>query len=599
MPSQSIAQLLKRLWFHVSQRRRRQFGLLFVLMLLASFAEIVSIGAVLPFLSVLTGPERVFEHSTAQPLINMLGLTTPDQLLLPLTTAFAAAALIAGSMRLLLLWSTTRLSFATGADLSDAIYRRTLYQPYEIHIGRNSSSIVSGITNKVSASVNVVSQVLALLSAVTLLFAIAFALVVISPMVALIASLVFGFSYGAISWLSRRQLKRNSQRIADAQTHVVKALQEGLGGIRDVLIDGTQAVYCDVYHQASRQMRAAMASNVFIGGSPRFAMEALGMVLIALLAYGVSSQPGGVATALPVLGALALGAQRLLPSLQQIFNAWAIIAGSHASLENTVDLLDQPIAAAKDHSQIERLHLQKEIRFGDVKFRYASNAPWVIDGLTLSIAKGSRVGIVGSTGSGKSTALDLLMGLLSSTEGSLLIDGKSIDTEDQVRAWQKSIAHVPQTIFLTDATLAENIALGVPLASIDFERVRRVAHQARLGDLIEGRSDGYNTMVGERGVRLSGGQRQRIGIARALYKQADVLIFDEATSALDNTTEQSVMHAIDSLDRNLTVIMIAHRLSTVKRCDVIYELEMGRVVAQGSFDELLESSATFRHSALV
>lgn len=576
-----------------------QFGLLLVLMLLASFAEIVSIGAVLPFLSVLTGPERVFEHSAARPFIDVLGLTAPAQLLLPLTVAFGGSALIAGSMRLLLLWASTRLSFATGADLSDAIYRRTLYQPYAVHIGRNSSSIVSGITNKVAVSVNVLSQVLAMLSAGTLLFAISFALIVISPLVALTASLVFGFSYGVISWVSRRQLKRNSKRISDAQTQVVKALQEGLGGIRDVLIDGTQAVYCDVYHKASRQLRAAMGSNVFIGGSPRFAMEALGMVLIALFAYGVSSEPGGVANALPLLGALALGAQRMLPSLQQIFNAWVIIAGSQASLENTIDLLDQPISDSKDHSEIDRLHLKEDIRFCDVKFRYALNALWVLDGLTLSIAKGSRVGIVGSTGSGKSTVLDLLMGLLAANEGALLIDGKPIETDDQVRAWQKSIAHVPQTIFLTDATLAENIAMGVPLAKIDFERVRRVAHQARLSDFIEGRSDGYNAMVGERGVRLSGGQRQRIGIARALYKQADVLIFDEATSALDNTTEQSVMDAIDSLDRNLTIIMVAHRLSTVKRCDVIYELEMGRVIAQGSFDELLQSSATFRQSALV
>ena len=599
MPSQSIARLLKRLWFHMSPRRRGQFGLLLVLMLIASFAEIVSIGAVLPFLSVLTGPERVFEHSAAQPLINVLGLTAPDQLLLPLTIAFGAAALIAGSMRLLLLWASTRLSFAAGADLSDAIYRRTLYQPYVIHIGRNSSSIVSGMTNKVAASVSVLSQVIGLLSAVTLLVAITSALIAINPIVALIASVVFGFAYGVISWASRRQLKRNSQRIADAQTQVVKALQEGLGGIRDVLIDGTQTVYCDVYRQASHQLRLAAGNNVFISGSPRFVMESLGMALMALLAYGVSGEAGGVATALPVLGALALAAQRLLPSLQQIFHAWAIIAGSHASLESTVDLLDQPISDAKDHSQIERLHLKEEIRFRHVKFRYVSSAPWVIDGLTLSITKGSRVGIVGSTGSGKSTALDLLMGLLSATEGALIIDGKPIDTDDQVRAWQKSIAHVPQTIFLTDATLAENIALGVPPAKIDFERVRRVAHQARLGEFIEGRSDGYNAMVGERGVRLSGGQRQRIGIARALYKQADVLIFDEATSALDNTTEQSVMDAIDSLDRNLTIIMVAHRLSTVKRCDVIYELEMGRVVAQGSFEELLQSSATFRHSALV
>lgn len=566
-------------------------------MILASFAEILSIGAVLPFLGALTDPDRVFGYPVVRQLGHAVGVTSADQLLLPATICFCVAAIVAGSIRLLLLWASTRVSFATGADLSDSIYRRTLYQPYHVHIGRNSSSVISGITNKVAVSVNVLSQTLALVSSLILLVSIALALIAIDPVVALIASLAFGSSYGAISLASRRQLRRNSEHIANAQTQVVKALQEGLGGIRDVLIDGTQSVYCDVYSKASQQLRRAMGNNVFIGGGPRFFMESLGMVLIAVLAYGISRQQGGGAAGIPVLGALALGAQRLLPALQQIFNAWAIIAGSQASLEDTIELLDQPLPTEQTDTVPDRLIFEKEICFSGVRFKYTVDGPWVLNGLDLKIPKGGRIGIVGSTGSGKSTALDLLMGLLTATEGALLVDGQRLDSMPSTRAWQKIIAHVPQFIFLADATLAENIALGVPPAQIDLEKVRRVSRQAQVADFIEGRPEGYDAFVGERGVRLSGGQRQRIGIARALYKDADVLIFDEATSALDNATEQSVMDAIEGLDRRLTIIMIAHRLSTVRRCDVVFELENGRVNAQGTFDYLLGHSPTFRQLA--
>lgn len=566
-------------------------------MILASFAEILSIGAVLPFLGALTDPNRVFGYPVVRQLGHAVGVTSADQLLLPATICFCVAAIVAGSIRLLLLWASTRVSFATGADLSDSIYRRTLYQPYHVHIGRNSSSVISGITNKVAVSVNVLSQTLALVSSLILLVSIALALIAIDPVVALIASLAFGSSYGAISLASRRQLRRNSEHIANAQTQVVKALQEGLGGIRDVLIDGTQSVYCDVYSKASQQLRRAMGNNVFIGGGPRFFMESLGMVLIAVLAYGISRQQGGGAAGIPVLGALALGAQRLLPALQQIFNAWAIIAGSQASLEDTIVLLDQPLPIEQTDTVPDRLIFEKEICFSGVRFKYTVDGPWVLNGLDLKIPKGGRIGIVGSTGSGKSTALDLLMGLLTATEGALLVDGQRLDSMPSTRAWQKVIAHVPQFIFLADATLAENIALGVPPAQIDLEKVKRVSRQAHVADFIEGRPEGYDAFVGERGVRLSGGQRQRIGIARALYKDADVLIFDEATSALDNATEQSVMDAIEGLDRRLTIIMIAHRLSTVRRCDVVFELENGRVNAQGTFDYLLGHSPTFRQLA--
>jgi ATP-binding cassette, subfamily B, bacterial PglK len=285
-----------------------------------------------------------------------------------------------------------------------------------------------------------------------------------------------------------------------------------------------------------------------------------------------------------------------LPAMQQVYSAWASIAGSHALLEDTLDLLDQPLPVDASSPAPRPLPFEREIRFEKVRFRYTAEGPWVIDNLNLVISKGARVGLVGGTGSGKSTMLDLLMGLLRPNEGLITVDGRPLDGS-RIRAWQACIAHVPQAIFLADTTLAENIAFGVPAGEIDQERVRRAAQFAQIYQFIDSMPKGFESLVGERGVRLSGGQRQRIGIARALYKEASVLVLDEATSALDNSTERLVMDAIQGISRELTIIMIAHRLSTVQRCDTIVELEHGRLVAQGPYEQLLSSSQSFRHMA--
>jgi ABC-type multidrug transport system fused ATPase/permease subunit len=594
-PIESIPRLLIRLWGRISRRRRGQFCLLLGLIVLASFAEILTISSVLPFLAILTDPARVFSLPTVQPIVQALGLTEPKQLLLPLTIAFGMAAVVAGGMRLLLLWASTRLAFAVGADLSISIYHRTLYQPYVVHIARNSSEVINGISGKSNQAISALNMTLNLISSSVMIIAIFIALLSIDPVVALAAFGGFGLIYACIIQLTRNRMLINSQINARESTYVIKSLQEGLGGIRDVLIDGSQAVYCNVYSKADQALRRAQGDSYFISSSPRSGVEALGMILIAALAYSLAQQPDGIATAIPILGALALGAQRLLPSLQQAYGAWTGIQGSHASLQDTLELLDQPLPDYAEHPAVQSLPFSQKISLKQLFFRYSPQTPWVIKDLNLTITKGSRVGFIGVTGSGKSTLLDIVMGLLHPTKGIIEIDGQPISLGNH-RAWQAHIAHVPQAIFLADSSIAENIAFGLPKHLIDHVRVQQAAHQAQISDLIESWPQKYQTYVGERGIRLSGGQRQRIGIARALYKKADVIIFDEATSALDNETEQNVMQAIESLSADLTLLIIAHRLSTLKNCTQIVELSEGEIKRSGTYQEVVGRTLQMPHT---
>lgn len=590
--------LLAGLYRHISPRRRYQGVWVLALTLASSVAEVVSLGAVVPFIGILTQPDRVFASPTVARLAHAAGITSAAQLVLPLTVAFALAALLAGGIRVLMLWASIRLANDTGTDLSLEVYRRTLFQPYRVHVARNTSEVISGITLKVSTVTIVLTSLIGVVTSAVLFSAIMFTLLAFNPGVAAAAMLSFGVSYGIIGWRARRRLLANSQSIAMDQTSVVKSLQEGLGAIRDVLLDGTQAVYCDAYGKAVRQLQLASGENTYINQAPRYAMESLGMMLVAALAYALTRDANNIGSVLPLLGALALGAQRLLPLLQLLYGNWAYVQSGRASLADVLELLDQPLPDGDIDPTPAPLVFRESIRFDNVAFRYASSGPWILDGINLTVKKGARIGIVGSTGSGKSTALDLLMSLLETTQGQILVDGQPIDRTRR-RAWQRAIAHVPQTIFLADSSIAENIAFGVPPAEIDMARVRDAAKRAQIADFIEGRSGGYDAVVGERGISLSGGQRQRIGIARALYKQATVLIFDEATNALDNTTEQAVMTAIEALNRDLTIFFVAHRLSTLQHCDIVLGLDRGKIVAQGTYEELITASSGFQEHSMI
>ena len=555
---------LRTLWSHISKRRQKQFYLLFVLMILASLLEVVSISAVLPFLGVLTAPELIYQHPFMQPIIQALELTQPDQLILPLTIFFIVAAILAGVVRLTLLYVMTRLSFATGADLSINIYRRTLYQEYSVHMSRNSSQVIDSIITKTNIVISgVINPILIFLSSIIIAIGIVSALFTINTNVALFTFIGFTAPYWLVLRYTKVRLKDNSQIVAKHSTQMVKALQEGLGGIRDVLIDGSQQFFCQIYRNADLPLRRASGDNQFISGSPKYAMEAIGMTLIAALAYSVAQKDGGVITIIPVLGALALGAQRLLPALQQAYGAYSRIQGSKSSFNDVIDLLNQPLPKYASQSSVKPIIFENKIELTNLSFRYTQNSPWILKNISVSINKGDRIGFIGKTGSGKSTLIDIIMGLLPITSGELVIDQQLLNIQNY-REWQVRIAHVPQNIYLSDDTIEGNIAFGVSKDQIDYQLVKKVAQKAQISEVIEQWKDGYQTLVGEQGVRISGGQRQRIGIARALYKQTDVLIFDEATSALDSKTEQAVMEAIEGLGKELTILIVAHRLTTLK-----------------------------------
>jgi ATP-binding cassette subfamily B protein len=587
---QTLFSLLQRLWTHVSHRRRIQLAALGGLMLLGTVAEVVSLGMVLPFLMAITAPDRIFAHPWAQPLIAGLGLTEPQQLPLPLTVIFALAAVFSGAARLALLWGQTRLGNAIGVDLGSAAYRRTLYQPYLVHTTRNSSEVIAGQVTKVNTIVYfIIIPLLTLVTSAFIVIVIVSLLIWVEPLLTLATVLGLGGLYAIVTQTVKERVAKDSQLVALEQSHVTQVVQEGLGGIRDVLIDGRQETYFRIYRQADSGLRRALANNAILGGAPRPVIEALGVILIGGLAYALASRPEGMTTAIPMLGALALAAQRLLPLVQQGYAGWTSMLAGQASLRDVLGLLEQPLPAYSTLPPPPPIPFRQQISLHDVHFRYSPEGPWVLRGIDLQIPRGRRIGLIGTTGSGKSTLLDIVMGLVTPTSGALCIDD-TVVTEANHRAWQVHIAHVPQAIFLADSTIAENIAVGVPPEAIDRDRVRQAAQQAQIANTIESWRDGYDTVVGERGIRLSGGQRQRIGIARALYKQPDVIVLDEATSALDNDTERVVMEAIDSLGKALTILIVAHRVTTLNNCDQIVELGGGRLQRIGIYQDMMEQT---------
>ena len=514
--------LLRCLLRHLSPRRYWQLAGLLGGMIAGAIAELATFGALLPFLALLAEPSKAANYPLLQKLFLMLGWDSDRSVVLPAIILFAAVSLCAAAVRMLLSWVSSKWVSGLAVDIGVEIYRRMLYQPYSFHVARNTSESIAALNKVQTVVFGVIYPLILTVTSLVLSVAILGALICVDPLTALLAASGFAVLYLAVTLATSRQLRANSNVIAENETRRIQAIQEGLGGIRDVLIDGTQGVYIKRFSWVDASVRQAQAVNTFISNAPRYLIELIGMVFIAILAYWLSLRQGGLSEAIPVLGALAVGAQKLFPQMQQIYYGWATVSGSQGALVDVVALLEQPIPDEYSKPLSPgATRLEHGITLRNLGFRYRNDAPEVIRQLSLKILRGGRVGFIGKTGSGKSTMLDLFMGLLEPTSGTIEIDGRPLTSANR-RGWQARIAHVPQSIYLADATIAENIAFGLDAHNIDPLLLREAARKAQLAEFIETLPGQYQTKVGERGVRLSGGQRQRIGLARALYKQADV-----------------------------------------------------------------------------
>lgn len=579
-----MVSLLKEVYGHLSPRRRVQLILVLLLMLAGALAEVVTLGAVLPFLALLADPNLASAGPLAQRFLNGVGEVLGVEPLLAAAILFGGMAFVAAAIRLTLTWASHKFVFMVGADLGREIYSRILQQPYAYHLQHNSSETLAAM-NKVNMLVmGTLSAAMQMSIACLIASFIFIGLLWINAQVALIAGGLFAGLYWLSSRYAKRKLNCNSQIIAQADVQKNKAMQEGLGAIRDVILDSNYPVYVAQFSKADLEQRHAQAINMVLAGAPKYVIESLGLILIVSLAYVLASGPQGAVAALPVLGALALGAQKMLPYMQNIYNSLSTIRGNEAGARGALDLLALPVP--EEEAEVENqqdIFVAKRyvprIELRGVHFHYNPQSPWVLKGVNLQVHPGQRIGIVGKTGSGKSTLIDLIMGLLTPTQGEILVDGRLLDRA-KMKAWQARIAHVPQAIYLGDTSIAANIALGMPREQIDMNRLMVAVEQAQLADVLNHLPEGLDTRVGERGVQLSGGQRQRIGIARALYKQADILILDEATSALDTVTETRLMEAIYRLRPDLVILMIAHRMSTLTGCNAILEVNNGELACK-------------------
>jgi ATP-binding cassette subfamily B protein len=570
----NILSSLKFLFSQLSKRRKIQLILVLVLSIISAIFEVVSISALIPFMQIITSVNTSPNGGLFSSILNSIRDSTGDKFAFYITLTFVVLSLVSGIFRFCLLWIQTRVSHSIGAELSISIYSKFLNQPYSTHIESNSSDIISSISVKVDRLVreSLISALL-VLSSVFMSTAIITFLFYIEPLVAIASFGTFGLLYLIILITTRNNLKKSSRDINYYQNTVFKLLQEGLGGIKDIIINRAQDTFVNEYRKADIPLRNAHAKIAIIGGAPRFVLEAVGFTAFAIIAFLLSNSESSARTT-SILALFAVSALRVIPLLQQIYTCLTSIIGSRSILFDINNYLSLSIYIPQN---IKPVKFENHIKFDNVSFRYTGSNSNIIDKLSLDIKKASRVGVIGSTGSGKSTFINILMGLLIPSDGSILIDDEIID-KDSVFFWREKIAYVPQDIFLCDATIIENIALGIPKDQIDMESIIESAKLAAIYEDILSWSSGLDTRVGERGINLSGGQKQRLAIARALYRNPDILILDEATSALDLNTENQIIRALESVNKKMTIIMIAHRLDTLRNCTLIIKIVNGGAV---------------------
>ena len=571
---------VKGIWDNLSKKRKKQIFLLTLLMILSSLSEVLSLASILPFLSIITNPELINNFGIFNNILENLGTYSITQLRLIITIFFITIVVLSAFIRLLNLKINARLAALIISEFSCKIYQNILFKPFYKHLEKNSSELITATTTHINITGIVINYILQLLTSAFITIGLIITLLIINYKIAISCSFIFGLFYITIAFSLRKKLSRNSKKESDAAKLQVKVLQEGLGSIRNIIIDKTHEVYQKAYIEVDRPMRIIGSQSQVLSLFPKYVLEAVGICIIALTSLLLTTNSGENET-IPILGAFALGIQRLLPSIQQGYASYTYARANSNAVANVLKNLEDKENLYYPIPKFKREEFKYSINLKNLNFSYNNNSNYILKDINLSIKKGEKIGIVGKTGSGKSTLLDIIMCLLPPTNGNFIVDNTDIyqsNNQKYLINWQSNISHVPQNIYLADSTIAENIALGTKKKEIDIFRVMQAAKQAQISNFIESCSDKYNHIVGERGIMISGGQRQRIGIARALYKMSNVIIFDEATSALDQNTEKDIMNEIFNLSDKLTLIIVAHRTKTLENCSRVIEIKNGTII---------------------
>jgi len=600
-----VLQKIKELYRLLTPEQRGRLLRLQVLVVLMSIAEIAGVISIGPFMGLVGDMQQLQGDGMLADLYRASGLAEPRDFLFWLGVGVLGMLTLAAIISMITVWRLSLYGAQVGGELASRLFRHYMHQEWLFHSSGSSSQLTNQISQETQRITGAIITPLMQMNAKLVMASLmALTIVLYDPVVALVGLAVFGLAYLGLYRTVRRRLAANGAAITRTQRQRFKLMGEGFGGIKDVLLLGRQDTLTRRFERASAEFARAQGTTLGLSQIPRYAMELIAFgSMIFLVLYLLASHEGNLGTILPVLSVYALAGFKILPALQQVYQGVSQIRGNLAAFDAVREDLRASLVDSGDTHDVQPLSTvephwspRESIEIRGVTFRYPGKQEPALKGIEMEIPANGVIGLVGASGSGKSTAIDLLLGLILPETGEVRIDGQPLTRENR-RAWQNSVGFVPQAIFLADSTIRENIAFGLPPEAIDDGKVLRAAAMAHLNELLSELPDGLETRVGERGVQLSGGQRQRIGIARALYHDADVLVLDEATSALDGITEKLVMDAIHDFSGQKTIIMIAHRLATVKQCDSIYLMADGRVVDRGSFDELAQRNTIFKRMA--
>tara|TARA_Y100001970_G_C14250609_1_gene871548 strand:+ start:3584 stop:5380 length:1797 start_codon:yes stop_codon:yes gene_type:complete len=592
--------LIRHLFSLLTKKQRKQYYALQLLVVLMAVMEIAGVASIIPFMALVGNMSQLKQDTLIAQVYQASGISSETQFLFLLGFAVLIMLLIATLISSYTIWTISMFSNKIGAEIADRLYTHYLKQGWLFHASGSSALLTKKIAIE---SIRVTSGILLPLMHVNAKTILAFLMIlsifIYDPTVAIIIFTIFAVAYTILFTVVRMRLQRNGKTISAVNEQRFRLMNEGFGGIKDVLLLGRDSDFIKRFNQTGVSLARSLGTNDALGAMPRYIMELIAFgSMIAVVLYLIAYYEANLGIILPILSVYALAGVKLLPAFQSIYTSIARIKANSAAFESIQGDLDNSQQTKSSILKIDKTTLlpKKHISLENVTFKYPNKEDTALNQLNMSIPVNSVIGIVGPSGSGKSTLVDILLGLIQPQSGQLKIDDDVINNKNR-RPWQNTIGFVAQSIFLSEGSIAENVAFGIPQDQINFDQVYRALKLAHLDELIDSYQDGIHTKVGERGVQLSGGQRQRIGIARALYYKAEVLVFDEATSSLDGITEKMIMEAIHNFSGQKTIIMIAHRLKTVQKCDQIFFIDKGKVVDKGTYEELIENNEHFKNMA--